>query len=97
MDTINITLKIPNTGEYSKSEILAKIKGFVKELTNSSLEISASEKKYYHFKMSDEELDMALRNEASFDECKHTELNDEQYSQLKRTHRPLSKGLEKWL
>lgn len=95
MDIINITLRIPYTGEYTKSEILTKIENFAKSL--SSQKVSASEKKCYHPSMTDEQLDMALKNENSFDEHKHMELSDEQYSQLRRVHHPLAKGLEKWL
>lgn len=67
----------------------------MKELTNSPETILVSEKKCHHSRMTDEQLDMALKNESSFDECKYTELSDEQYRQIKRTHRPLARGLEK--
>ena len=48
------------------------------------LEKSASKKEYLYPKMTDEQLEMALKNEVPFDDRKHTELNDEQYRQLKR-------------
>ncbi len=94
---MDITLQIPDNIQYTPSEILGKIKEYVKSLTYPAKEQVVSRRIVRHSYMTDKELDMVLSKEKAFDECHHQEMTDEQFRQLKRTRNTLTKGLEKWL
>ncbi len=52
MDTINIQLQVPNTGEYTRDEFVAKVKDYANKLANT---ISKPVQTYQETNMSLEE------------------------------------------
>jgi hypothetical protein len=101
MDTLNIKLEIPNTGNLSKEEFLNKLQAFVSKITKDkthSVSLETTVHSEYGKRKTDEELEIALSNEPLFDKQTHSDFTDEQYKQIIHSQSgKLTKGLQRWL
>ena len=97
MNSVRINIDIPNAGSFTKAELVKHIKLYVRKLTSKNAEQSPSNN-IYGKTMTDEQLDLALKDEKAFDECEHQEISEERLTSIIHSQSgKINKDLKKWL